>query len=177
MQTWGIENKNWICHYANMKPFFYWKGRLLWKITQLLHHLCCDPTKSKTDLNFGIQCTTYGVLLQEENPKAVNQELQTVCRIVVEKRASPTQGLWGKHLSFGADTSYRISPRVPLILFIYFFLKSPFSFLANSWSAIQTAAASVALRQLCNVRCSDDTADIRINSRNTHKHIHMWKPS
>lgn len=44
-------------------------------------------------------------------------------------------------------------------------------------SAVQTAAVSVAMRQLCNVCCSDDTADIRINSKNTHKHIHMWKTS
>lgn len=43
--------------------------------------------------------------------------------------------------------------------------------------AIKMAAVSVALRQLCDVYCSDDTADIRINSRNTRKHIHMCKPS
>lgn len=41
----------------------------------------------------------------------------------------------------------------------------------------QTAAVSVALRQLCNVCGRDDTADIRIGSKNTHKHIHMWKHS
>lgn len=44
-------------------------------------------------------------------------------------------------------------------------------------STVRTAAVSVALRQLCNVRCSEDTSDIRINSKNTHKHIHMWKSS
>lgn len=43
--------------------------------------------------------------------------------------------------------------------------------------AVRLSAVSVALRQLCNVCCSDDTADIRSNSKDTHKHIHMWKPS
>lgn len=42
---------------------------------------------------------------------------------------------------------------------------------------MQSAAVSVALKQLCAVCFRHDAADIRINTKNTHRLVHMWKLS
>lgn len=42
---------------------------------------------------------------------------------------------------------------------------------------MQSAAVSVALKQLCAVCFRHDAADIRINTKNTHQLVHMWKLS
>lgn len=179
-KTQGIENKSWICYSININTIdsFTQKGNCSDKLDS-----CCTSypvtnewTKSKNNLedwHYATCCVeVITVLLQEEEePKAINQDLEAVCRIVVGRGWGAAQGLRKSTCLLGEMRHTTFSPELSLKHV------NSFSFSANTCDPLlgrlqwvwHTETAVQCLLQRWHCRHPHQLKE--------HKHIHMWKSS